>query len=270
MSEQTFKVGDRVVALKMAHGEVTYGPVSSTFDRYTMYAVQIDGGTERMYQGADLTAEIPAFTVGDVVTLSPRPGAVDSARLKARVEYGPFDDRDIYVVKLVDPPADSDTKRTFTASADLMAKVDDKPALVPVGTRVRVDRATYASRSHGRTGVVTSNTETWRAGDDDSHPYIVEFDGGDDTVHVAELTPVDDTSKDIFGTTGFTYSGATYEYGARYRDRENDYFEFDSTLSTDGTRTPRGRLVERDGSDPGNWNWSLAEVVDRYGPLTKD
>ncbi|MFE6494100.1 hypothetical protein, partial [Streptomyces sp. NPDC057747] len=173
MSEQhTFKVGDRVTVFKTSHGEVTYGPVPSTFGRAKMYAVQIDGGIEQMYQGGDLDAEPPAFTVGDVVTLR-------TSGSRATVEYGPYGvNGDIYIVKLVEPPADSDNPREFSALANVMTKVDNKPALVPVGTRVRVDRAKWAEGSHGEFGVVTSNTETWRAHRGDTHPYYVRLNGG--------------------------------------------------------------------------------------------
>ncbi|MEV7855144.1 phiSA1p31-related protein [Streptomyces sp. NPDC088183] len=67
----------------------------------------------------------------------------------------------------------------------------------------------------------------------------------------------------------FEHQGVAYEYGAMYRDTEGDHFEFDSVVSTDGTNTPRGRLVSRFGDAAGEWNWSLGEVVHGYGPLTK-
>ncbi|MFG3244627.1 phiSA1p31-related protein [Streptomyces sp. NPDC048157] len=76
--------------------------------------------------------------------------------------------------------------------------------------------------------------------------------------------PKAETSADIF-----EYQGVAYEYGAMYRGPGGDHFEFDSVVSTDGTCTPRGRLVSRSGDAAGEWNWSLGEVVHGYGPLTK-
>ncbi|MFG3014356.1 hypothetical protein ACGFZB_28835 [Streptomyces cinerochromogenes] len=77
------------------------------------------------------------------------------------------------------------------------AKEEPKPEPVKVGDRVRIVRATYADHTHGREGVVTSTSETWRNIYGDQHPYIVRLDGYDgDTVHVAELervpTPADE------------------------------------------------------------------------------
>ncbi|MFE6517511.1 hypothetical protein, partial [Streptomyces sp. NPDC057748] len=169
-----FKVGDKVQAFKTTNGEITYGPVSSTFGRYTVYVVRKENGEEVTHRASDLTAApvVPAFAVNDIVTLRTRGSA------RATVEYGPFDGGDVYVVRMVDPPADAGAARTFSTMASAMTKVDDKPALVPVGTRVRVDRAKWAAGSHGEFGVVTSNTETWRAHRGDTHPYYVRLNGG--------------------------------------------------------------------------------------------
>lgn len=70
---------------------------------------------------------------------------------------------------------------------------------------------------------------------------------------------------------GFEYAGAMYEYGVVYEDQSGDRFEFDAKKADDGT--PRGRLVYYGGYDEcgdyGQWNWSLAEAVDDYGPLCR-
>ncbi|MFD0650183.1 hypothetical protein ACFQ2Y_17785 [Streptomyces malaysiensis subsp. malaysiensis] len=49
-----FKVGDKVRVLSGGEGEITYGPVNSTFDRYTLFVVKQDGDKERAYQVSDL------------------------------------------------------------------------------------------------------------------------------------------------------------------------------------------------------------------------
>ncbi|MFB8071095.1 phiSA1p31-related protein [Streptomyces californicus] len=248
-----FKVGDKVRVLAGGEGVVTYGPFNSTFDTYKMYVVKQDGDDERAFKNVDLSP-LPAFAVGDKVTLDTRGGA------QATVEYGPFDGENVYVVKLVKPPTDGNP-RTFTTLASVMHAVTE-PALVSVGTRVRVDRATYATGCHGRTAVVTSNTETWRDYHDDTHVYRVAMDGEDGEVYAAEVTPIAESAD------GFEYEGVVYEYGALYRDREGDLFRFRSTLSGDGT--PRGQAVFGPADDEGGaWHWSLAEVLSDYAPLIK-
>ncbi|MFB7012929.1 MULTISPECIES: phiSA1p31-related protein [unclassified Streptomyces] len=74
----------------------------------------------------------------------------------------------------------------------------------------------------------------------------------------------------------FSYQGTTYEMGAIYRDVEGDHFDFKAELSAfdtpdcnaDGTPIGRYRGQYADGK-PNGWNWSLREVVENHGPLTK-
>ncbi|MFB7188433.1 phiSA1p31-related protein [Streptomyces sp. NPDC056230] len=83
------------------------------------------------------------------------------------------------------------------------------------------------------------------------------------------------TATDEAGDT-FEYEGITYEIGAIYRDADGDHFDFKAELSAPGTPdrnadgTPIGRFRgQRVGREPNNWNWSLREVVECHGPLTK-
>ncbi|MFE7398006.1 phiSA1p31-related protein [Streptomyces sp. NPDC057557] len=67
----------------------------------------------------------------------------------------------------------------------------------------------------------------------------------------------------------FEYSGVTYEYGALYRDIEDDFFEIRRVIDADdGTPVGRYRYLKPT-ADPGDWTWTLAEVVGSHGPLTK-
>ncbi|WP_329168345.1 phiSA1p31-related protein [Streptomyces sp. NBC_01267] len=249
-----FKVGDKVRVLAGGEGVVTYGPVNSTFDTYKMYIVKQEGDDERAFKSSDLE-QLPAFAVGDKVTST---SSFESGRGESEIVAGPFMGRHSGQTFWVTTGSDG---KHAAPLEDTLTKVAE-PALVPVGTRARIDRAKWAESVHGEIGVVQSNTETWRGSRGDVHPYRVRLDD-DSTFHVAELTPVDDEPAD-----GFEYNGETYEYGVLYRDREGDRFEFDSVLFTDGTNTPRGRLTFADGTR-GYWSWGLAEVVNGYGPLKK-
>ncbi|MCY0926254.1 phiSA1p31-related protein [Streptomyces sp. H27-H1] len=88
----TYKVGDRVTVCGTREVEVTYGPVKSTFDRYVMYVVREDGGTERTVKESDLSSAPRVFGKGD---------RVKSLRESYTVEAGPFDGigGDWYAVK---------------------------------------------------------------------------------------------------------------------------------------------------------------------------
>jgi hypothetical protein len=250
MSGQTFKVGDKVQAFNHTPGVISYGPAKSAFGRYDMYGVTEADGTERVFQSGDLKAApvLPTFTVGDVVTLRTRAGA------RATVEYGPFDDRDVYVVRLVDAPDGDDNPRTFTALADVMERV---PALVPVGTRVRIVRAKWAEETHGKIGVVASNTDDWRADDDDLHPYTVRL-GNTNTVHVAELTPVDEPDQ------AWAYDGVTYAPDVDYTDNDGDPWRF-AVVAGELRGDYGNSRFTADGMA-----YRISEAYEAYGPFTRD
>ncbi|MYY03088.1 MULTISPECIES: phiSA1p31-related protein [unclassified Streptomyces] len=239
-----FEVDDKVRVLAGGEGIVTYGPVNSAFSSYKLYVVKQDGDDERAFKASDLEPLPAKFAVGDTVTLTTRKRGA-----RATVEYGPFDDGGVYVVKLVDKPSD-DNPQTFTVLDRWMEKV---PALVPVGTRVRVDRAKYAEYRHGQVGTVTYNVGTFRA-PDDAHVYIVDFEDGS-RIYAAEVTPVKDAPADTF-----EYEGVTYEYGVTYIDRDGDPWTFE-----------RSRGSDQPISDSGSWSQgeSIAYVVGNFGPLEK-
>ncbi|MGW1547486.1 phiSA1p31-related protein [Streptomyces sp. NPDC002346] len=67
----------------------------------------------------------------------------------------------------------------------------------------------------------------------------------------------------------FTHSGITYEIGVLYHDTEGDYFEMRREIDAeDGTPVGRYRYCSPT-AQPGDWAWTLAEVVHNHGPLTK-
>ncbi|GAA3018660.1 phiSA1p31-related protein [Streptomyces fulvorobeus] len=94
------------------------------------------------------------------------------------------------------------------------------------------------------------------------------------SVHRALSKPAPSEAKAPSDT--FEYNGVTYEMGAVYQDADGDHFDFKAELSGPGMsgmandRTPIGRF--RGGyadGEPNDWGWTLGEVVDNHGPLTK-
>ncbi|GGY88853.1 hypothetical protein CP967_31305 [Streptomyces nitrosporeus] len=243
-----FKVGDKVRVLAGGEGVITYGPVNSTFDTYKMYVVKQDGDDERAFKSVDLEP-LPEFAVGDKVT-----STAAFAGVAGNLVAGPFASAyggsPFWVMEL-------DGVHHAPAESSLI-KVE-APALVPVGTRVRIDRATYADRCHGRTGTVTSNTETWRESNGDTHVYCVQIsDDVDDCVYVAEVTPVDEPADDAW-----TYKGVTYVPGVDYLDNNGDLWRFaliDGVLHGDWGRSRYS--VSADAFD-------ISGAVLNYGPFVK-
>ncbi|MEV7855142.1 phiSA1p31-related protein [Streptomyces sp. NPDC088183] len=250
MSEQqTFKVGDKVIHSVFGPGEIAFGPAEFSTSALG-YILKCANGVHKVASIPASMTLAPAFTVGDVVTIRTRRNA------RATVEYGPFEGEDVYVVKLVDPPADPADRRTFTALARVMTKVDDEPDIVPVGTRVRIDRAAFAREGRGHVGVVLSNTETWcGVTDDDVHRYTVQLDGGT-RLYVAELTPIDELADT------FEHDGIVYDLSARYTDTDGDTWRFARVGGeVCGEYEP---VCSINGYSP-----TLAFVVRSFGPLTK-
>lgn len=252
MSE--FKVGDKVRHYIRGEAEVSYGPFSDPFGR-TFCVIRLESGREEAVPTGVLAAvpTPPKFAVGDTVALTTRAGAL------ATVEYGPFDETDTYVVRLVERPAEAGEARTFTTTANVLRPVDEEP--IKVGDRVRVvvaDPEEYPEREAdfvGRVGTVTHLNENTTL------PYRVKFGVGhhgasngawwcQKVERIAE--PPADT---------YEHDGVTYDLSARYRDREGDVWSF-TGKRRDGTPT-----VTLTG-DLDNWD-TIVFVEQRYGPLTK-
>ncbi|MDX2575928.1 phiSA1p31-related protein [Streptomyces scabiei] len=251
MSE-TFEVGQKVKHVTRGVGEVKFGPYRAAFDPVA-YLVEFDDRRAWMVSPDRISAipEPPKFAVGDVVTLTTRPG------LLATVEYGPFDDRDVYVVRLVDEPTDPGDVRTFTALASAMtAKVDLGP--IKVGDRVRVtdDDGGGANRFVGMVGTVKE-----LHGSGALLPYLVEF--GDGRGRHGDLNGRWNclTVERVEDESAHTHNGVTYDLTSKYRDRDGDvwhFARFGDTVVGGIRRTP----TSVDDGDP----FSFAAG---YGPLTR-
>ncbi|MGW2515017.1 phiSA1p31-related protein [Streptomyces scopuliridis] len=309
MAVQTFNVGDRVRVLSGGDGEVTYGPVNSTFDTYKLFVVKQDGDEERAFKASDLEP-LPTFAVGDKakmdgesdpvaiiggpftnryhkwfvvraevgdttasesdLTALPAPAPIVVGDRVRVTEDDPYARTGEFVgmlgtVRRLNHPLrlpynvefDADQGAPYTRwNVTSVEKISDESVRVPVGTRVRIDRAKWAEQTHGMTGVVESNTETWRAEDDDTHPYIVRIDNGSGP-HVAELTPVDEPADT------FEHYGITYDLSVKYRDRESNVWRF---ARVDGVVRGDWGLHRRSISAEDS---TLSYAVDHYGPLTK-
>ncbi|MEU1074328.1 MULTISPECIES: phiSA1p31-related protein [unclassified Streptomyces] len=237
MTTAQFKVGDRVKALGIHVGTITYGPITSTFGTYVVYAVRREGeDTDRAYQVRDL--ELCAeFTVGD---------KVDHRSVGAgEVAFGPFEHingPNHYLMK--------GERGTYAlVSGDAM-----KPAspAVKVGDRVRVVRAVHASDTHGHVGTVVRVGLDRKFGEV-AHPYSVALDNGD-SVYVAELELV--KAADLY-----EHNGVTYDLTAKYRDRDGDTWTF-AHIEGD----VRGGM---NGEPPNRWSDTLNQIARHYGPLTR-
>lgn len=250
---ETFEVGQKVKHAVYGDMEVTYGPFRARFAPVA-YLARHEDGREMAATDRSLAAipETPKFAVGDVVTLATRAGA------RVTVEYGPFDDRDVYVVKLVEAPDGDDNPRTFTAMAHVMTKVVE-PEPVKVGDRVRVtdDDGGGSNRFNGRVGVLKEYNER------NYLPYLVEFgDGrgyhGDENgrwnCKAVERVTDEDT---------YTHNGVTFDLAAQYSDKDDDVW---CLKRINGV--VRARLVE-DREAPTSSSNPLAVVAERWGPLTR-
>ncbi|WP_030962641.1 phiSA1p31-related protein [Streptomyces sp. NRRL S-378] len=239
----TFKVGDSVRHESRGRAEVTYGPYENTFGQ-TCVVVRLENGRESGVSVGALTAE-PKFAIGDEVKYEYGGGGTLVA--------GPFKsghhDAAIWVVEKSDGTHMVPTENS-------LSRVEVKAREIKVGDRVRVVRATYASRCHGRTGVVTAVGLDWRAEDGDAHQFRVELDDGD-YLYAAEVALLDEAP-----ASTFEHDGVTYDLDAEYRDKDGDTWRF---VAIKGV--PRGGMNGR--RDIDEYSDSLMSVVDDYGPLTK-
>ncbi|WP_327379412.1 phiSA1p31-related protein [Streptomyces sp. NBC_01212] len=239
-----FKVGDKVTHPYHGTVEVTYGPYKDSMGEIR-YMMRFSGEAEQPVSPSMLTP-LPAFAVGDKV----RHEGILSELVGGPVT-GRTSGEDLFLLKFLEGP---DAGKGVGRRASNLEPIK-VPAIVPVGTRVRVNRAKFGEETHGMIGTVTSNTEDFGGDDGDAHPYRVELGGSYGRVFAAEVTPVDDKPAD-----GFEYEGVTYEYGVRYTDNDGDPWTFERS-------TVHGQPVSDDSSCfIGD---SIASAVRDYGPLTK-
>ena len=181
-----------------------------------------------------------AFTVGDKVT--------HENRGDGEVKYGPYTGQyatcPLYLVvfdgdKHVPVPADD---------------ISPRPAF-KVGDSVMYDQYPL---------IIVAGPFT---GDDGIRKYVTSFDGElgfnrerdmefPDGIEPSRTPRVQEDTE--------TINGVTYVMGARYKDRQGDFWEF--SRQDDGGVT--GKWCYSNG-DPGDSGWSLESAVENFSPLTR-
>jgi hypothetical protein len=253
-----FKVGDKVEHNGRRNGVLTYGPFQSVSLSGEAFLLKEEDGRERVVRAGYLTA-LPSFAVGDEAVY-------DGYRVK--IEGGPvtgfLSGDEVYLFRFLEGP--NEGKGASRPVNVFQVVPTSEPIKVGDVVRVLKDRAEFADVKAGDTFTVAEM-----------------MSGGRIAVHAPlrvggrfwyfEPESLEKVTDD---PAAFTYRGIAYEYGAEYRDREGDIFEFKAELSAPGTLdqnsdgTPIGRSrSDSPGSTPGRWVWSLAEAVNNYGPLRK-
>jgi hypothetical protein len=250
-----FKVGDTVEHNGRRRGVLTYGPFQSvSFTSSEAFLLKEEGGAERVVRAGYLKA-LPTFAVGDKIQHRTF-GA-------GEVAFGPFVHSNGPGHYLI---VNEEGKHLLSDSEALAAVPTAGPIKVGNIVRVLKDNAEFADVKAGDTFTVA---EMMSGGRIAVHaPLRV---GGNFWYFEPESL-----EKVVDESAAFTYRGIAYEYGAAYRDREGDIFEFKAELSRPGTAdresdgTPLGRTrSDQEEATFGQWAWSLAEVVRNYGPLQK-
>lgn len=242
-----FKVGDRVTAFDSARGEITYGPVHSTFRTFMAYAVKVDEGGEVLYKTSDLSREAPAFSVGDKVT-----STVSFRGEPGTIVAGPFDAShgtgNFWVME-------RDGKHQAPGESTLTKVPDSAPEPIEVGDMVRVlkDGADGAAVRSGDL-FVTTRVNVWGVN------TVGSGLGGE--WHFVRKS-VEKADPDSYAV----HDGVVYDLAAEYHDSDTDnpgpgvwHFE----------RLPDGKVRgARDGGTVGRLSPQLDGVVEMFGPLTK-
>ncbi|MFD0276195.1 phiSA1p31-related protein [Kitasatospora sp. NPDC127111] len=243
MTEQMFKVGDKVNHCSYGAGVVRFGPFAPVAtDEACRYLVELEShhGRHGMFDRDSLTAR-PAFEIGAAVV-------VDGER--CTVAAGPFRDRyessrPWYVVENPDGSHETSAVRYMTPAPA------DEP--VKIGDRVRVVEAAYAEELIGHVGRVTAIDGSWTPRGGELHPFTVEFpDGG--RISARRVERVDEAPET------YIYRYTTYDLTASYRDRDGDVWHF--TGLADAAGCPKVSLTRGTGRP-------LSEIIDNFGPLTR-
>jgi len=234
----TFKVGDKVTHEAHGDGEVKYGPFSSFYlSSGDCYLVEFAERGHATCSSPRLTPR-PAFKVGDRATW----GVFHEVTVTAGPFHTAFGTTWYVVV------TDKGTEKAESDDLSLVAE----PAPLKVGDKIRI----LADSVHGTSIKHGEMLKVARARPD-SDGYFVA--GGWFLPLSAEGTSWERVQEDTE-----TINGVTYVMGARYKDRQGDFWEF--SRQDDGGVT--GKWCYSNG-DPGESGWSLESAVENFSPLTR-
>lgn len=234
MSEQTFKVGDKVTHSSRGEGEVTYGPFTGAFGG-TCYLVKVEDGREWITSTEELTT-VPAFSVGDKVK-----GSYFGTQTLTVVS-GPYASGyggPVWVVVA------EDGKHKFPDEDELTRVSDDeRPFKVGDVVRVLVDGANSASVSAG---------DLFRVDEVESQDSIyVRSAGGAQWWF----------SRESVEHATHTEGGTTYDLSSKYKDDSGDIWSFTGRANASGEPfvTMSGTLTNTD---------TIAGIAADWGPMTR-
>lgn len=248
MTEQTFKVGDKVRHETYGRGIVTYGPTDGPFGRDRV-VIRFDGRAREMTVDPRSLTASATFEVGEKVQ-----GRYSAVPLT--IEAGPFtySGTEWYAVRLADGDVSNMTAGYLSpAPADVPIKVGDR-------VRVLDDDPAFRPGDYiGKVGTVNRlNSPTSRL------PYSVRFDDGQGlatrtwNVKSVERVSAGDTE---------TIDGIAYDVTAKYKDRDGDTWSF---KRIDGTVRGEYSSAGDDRSDyVTQYSDTLSYAVREFGPLRR-
>jgi hypothetical protein len=243
VTEQTFKVGDKVEHNGRRKGVLTYGPFQSVSLSGEAFLLKEEDGRERTVRASFLTA-LPSFAVGD---------KIEHRTFGAgAIAFGPFkhsNGPDHYLI------VDEDGTHALSGPDALTVAQTSEP--VKVGDKVRVlrDNAEFARVSAGDVFTVVELTGGRIAVD-----APLRTDGGNRWYFDPEsLEKVDQSA------TTHVYNGITYDLTATYRDRDGDHWK----LRRDPANSTRVQAQMPPILESGWSGYDLATAVRTYGPLRK-
>jgi len=130
------------------------------------------------------------------------------------------------------------------------------------GTLCEEDMAPHPTFKVGDRAIWCGETVSIAAGpfkdDDGDSWFVVNLDSHQDFAYLNSLSPVPEVAEDTE-----TINGVTYVMGARYRDRQGDFWEF----HREGSEV-RGEWSSPGGID-GDSGCPLDAAVEHFGPLTR-
>jgi hypothetical protein len=244
VTEQTFKVGDKVEHNGRRKGVLTYGPFQSVSLSGEAFLLKEEDGRERTVRASFLTA-LPSFAVGD---------KIEHRTFGAgAIAFGPFkhsNGPDHYLI------VDEDGTHALSGPDALTVAQTSEP--VKVGDKVRVlrDNAEFARVSAGDVFTVVELVSGGQIAVD----APLRRDGGNRWYfNLESVEKVDESA------TTYAYDGVTYDLTATYHDQDGDAWK----LRRDPDNSSRIQAQMTPILASGWSGYSLSSAIGCYGPLRK-